>query len=76
MRRLLFVLAGAALLGACNDGPPGPTLEGTSPPIDGELAPDATLQPEGELAPEVETEPAPTLEPETTLQPDSVLAPE
>lgn len=77
MRRTLLVLAGAALLGGCaDDAPPGPTLDGESPPVDGELAPDATVQPGADLVPEAEVVPGPTLEPEATLQPDSTGSPE
>ena len=72
MRWALAVLSGSLLLGACSaDAPPGPTLEGESPPVDGDLAPEATLQPEGGLAPEAETTPGASLEPGATLQPDS-----
>ncbi|MEM1117376.1 MAG: hypothetical protein AAF845_04790 [Bacteroidota bacterium] len=70
MRMLLFALAASGLV-ACGDASEGPTLEGTAPEVDGDLAPEATLQPSDGLAPEAGTAPAATLEPEATLQPDS-----
>lgn len=70
-RTLLPFVAALALAGCGGDNPPGPTLEGVSPPVDGDLAPEAGLQPEGALAPEATVEPETTLEPDSTIQPDA-----
>ena len=70
-RTLLPLVVVLALVGCGGDNPPGPTLEGTSPPVDGDLAPEAGLQPEGTLAPEATMEPEITLEPDSTVQPDT-----
>lgn len=64
-RTLLPLVTVVALVGCAGDQPDGPTLEGTAPPVDGTLAPEADVQPGSVLAPEE------TLEPEVTLQPDT-----
>lgn len=65
----------AALAGCGNQGPDGPTLDGTAPELNGTLQPDDGSTPPADLSPETTLDPNATLEPDATLQPDTTAAP-
>ena len=61
--------------GCTQEGPDGPTLDGTSPDLNGTLQPDRTTAPAADVAPETQMDPDATREPDATLEPDTTAAP-
>ena len=61
--------------GCTQEGPDGPTLDGTSPDLNGTLQPDRTTAPAADGAPETQMDPDATLEPDAPLEPDTTAAP-